>query len=183
MMPEFSRIKPGNKWLATNSTQQGKSGTVVYIGDQPEANADGWVEQADGLFYLPGRKLPAQVDLVRDHGVRGTDYVTSTGVTLTIPIAALSARKISFSSGQANDYATVFARKAFALFDKLASDTPVMADDPDLFALICEAVMQVYYVTPELLDELQWITTADVDPIVVCLMGASPKVSKPAGAR
>jgi hypothetical protein len=186
-IPEFSRLRPGDKWFACDSSQNGKRGALVVFGrpdstEMPAQGCSGWVECADGLLYLPGRKMPEQADLVRGHRVDGIDYVTSTGVTLTIPVAAASPRKLLFSSGKTGDPASDWAKRAFDLFDRLRSSERVSATDPAIIALVCDAIGHVYATTPEMLDELGWLTSADLDPILVCMMGADPKKAvQPAG--
>ena len=152
---------------------------VAFIGEQPPADSQGWIEVADGMRYLPGRALPDQLDLVRPNSVSGIDYQTSTGATITIPIASAAPRRLLFSRGLAGDHAEGWATRAFALFDKLLVKDFVSVTDPEVLSLICDAVGSVYFTTPELLDELGWITSADIDPILVCLMGQDPKKTTP----
>lgn len=182
-IPEFARLRAGNKWKSCDSNQLGGRGVVAFLGDQqPAPNSEGWYECADGLFYLPGRALPAQSDLVRPHSVNGVDYETSRGVTITIPIASSAPRKLLFSKGRAGDPSEEWANRAFALFDKLVQKEFIAVVDPQVLSLVCDAIGHVYYTTPELLDELGWITSADIDPILVCLMGQDPKKAlQPAG--
>lgn len=182
-LPAFDRLRPGSKWLAADSSQNGKRGTVVYLGDQPSGGTPGWEPCADGLFYLPGRPMPEQATLGREHRVDGIDYTTSQGVTLTIPIAAAAPRKLLFSTGKSGAPAAGFAQRAFALFDRLGAEEKVSPVSPDVLSLVADAIGHVYYVTPEMLDELGWLTSADIDPIICCLMGSDPKKAvDPAGA-
>lgn len=174
-MPCFARLKAGDKWQASNSNQNGKPGAMTWIGDAPALNATGWVECSDGLFYLPGHKMPHQSELGRPHKTEGIDYTTSTGVTITIPIATAAPRKVMFSTGKPGEAATDFARRAFRLFDRISAKESVQLFDPELLGLVSDAIGWVYYTTPEMLDELGWITSADLDPIVICLMGSDPK--------
>jgi hypothetical protein len=48
-------------------------------------------------------------------------------------------------------------------------------DSPETLQLIVDAIAHVYYLTAEMLDEYDIITSADIDPIIVCLMGVDPK--------
>lgn len=179
----FARLRAGDKWQACSSNQNGRQGALCWIGEAPPLNAIGWVDCSDGLFYLPGHRMPSQSELGRPHKVDGIDYTTSTGVTLTVPIATSSPRKVLFSAGKPGDPATDFARRAFKLFDRIEAKEKVGLYDPELLALVSDSIGFVYYTTPEMLDELGWITSADLDPIIMCLMGSDPKkAQEPAGA-
>lgn len=175
-LPAFARLRAGNKWKACNYRLNGKPGTVAFLGDEQPAHDDiGWYESAGGLWYLPGLKMPEQIELVREHRVTGIDYVTSTGATITVPVAASSPRKLLFSSARLGDPAADWAVRAFDLFDRLRSDEKVSPLEPAVLSLISDALGSVYYVTPEILDELGWITSADIDPLLICMMGTDPK--------
>lgn len=178
---EFARINPGKLWKSCASNQNGRPGAVAFIGEQPSYNSPGWTDCGDGMWYLPGRPLPAQVDLVRERKVDGIEYVTSAGVTLTIPIASAAPRQILFSAKKAGDHSGRFALNAFALFDKLQTGEIASVFDPAVIDVIMQALSEVYYLTPELLDELKWINSSDVDGILMCIMGANPKDQTPAG--
>lgn len=179
-IPQFAKLKLGPKWKAADSSQNGQRGVVAFLGDQPPAGEPGWIA-CDGVWYLPGRPMPAQIDLTRSHRVNGIDYTTSRGITLTIPIAAASPRKLLFSAKKVGEASEEFAQKAFALFDRLGAEEKISATSPDIIELVIDAIRHVYDVTPEMLDELGWITSSDLDPIIVCLMGSDPKAADPAG--
>ena len=181
-LPAFARLRPSTKWHACSSNQNGRRGTVVWMGrveDPPTTECSGWVKCSDGLWYLPGLAMPPQTDLVREHRVDGIDYATSRGVTLTIPIASAAPRKLLFSTLSIGDPATDFATRCFALFERISKDEQIPVHE--LLGVIADAIGQVYFLTPEMLDEAGWITSADVDQIVCCLMGVSQKKAQPAG--
>jgi len=186
VLPAFARLRGGDKWKTRDSTQNGKRGTIAWMGDSedcPQPGTTGWEECADGLLYLRGVKMPEQGALVRPHRVDGIDYTTAAGATITIPSAFAAPRKLLFSTAKVGDPASDWAQRAFALFDQLASKEHVSAFSTEVLSLIADAIGHVYYVTPEILDELGWITSADIDPILVCMMGLDPKKAhQPAGA-
>ena len=148
-------------------------------GDQPRNNDGTWTDCGDGLHYLYGQELPTIASLARGHRVDGCDYTTASGVLITVPIATAAPRKVLFASGKTGEPATDFALRAFELFDRLqameSGGETVLLSDPKIIKLIADALAHVYYVTPELLDELGWITTADIDPLICALMGIDQK--------
>jgi len=153
----------------------GKQGTVIWLdGDYPNLEGE-WVEAGNGLLYKRGDPMPSLATLARQHNVAGVDYTTSRGVLLTIPIASASPRKILFGAKKIDSPACKFAQDAFALFAKLEKKEFVGLDSPETLQLVVDAIAHVYYLTAEMLDEYDLITSADIDPIIVCLMGIDPK--------
>lgn len=170
----FERIKPGSRWKAAAGSVNGKNGTIIWLdGDQPSEGE--WITCPDGLLYLNGQSLPPIATLARQHNVQGVDYTTSKGCMLTIPVASAAPRRVLFGAKKTGSVDDKFALDAFALFDRLEKKDFVALDDPSIVQLVADAINHVYYMTPEMLDEYGIITTADIDPILMCLMGVDPK--------
>lgn len=185
-IPEFARVASAGPWACCDSSQCGANGALIFLvgAEQPavgHGKPEDWIDCGDGLRYLTGQPMPTQAELVRDHNVRGIDYLTSRGITLTVPVATASPRKISFASKKALGYATDFAELAFRVFDRISDEKGLSPLDPDVLKVVADAIGHVYRTTPEILDELGWITSADIDPIICCIFGSDPKASNPAG--
>lgn len=185
-IPEFARVASAGPWSCCDSSQCGANGCLIFLAgtEQPvpgHGKPDDWLTCSDGLRYLTGQALPSQTSLVREHNVKGIDYTTSQGITLTIPVALASPRMISFSSKKALGFSTDFATMAFKIYDRLTDENGLNLLDHQVLKLIADAIAHVYRVTPEILDELGWISSADIDPILCCVFGSDPKALNPAG--
>ena len=181
----WERLKPAGPWALGDAVHPTAGrGCMVWWKDakQPDAAELEWRECPDGLWYAPPLTLPDQIELARRNIPSCIDVAMSTGVTLSIPMAAASPRSIDFATGKVGKPASEFGRRAHALYDRLAGlpkDATVSAADPDVLMVLTLGVMTSYRVTPELLTDLAWFTTVDVLPTVGAIMGIDPKASEP----
>jgi hypothetical protein len=113
--------------------------------------------------------------LWRDSGPAGIDLQLSSGIYLTIPLAVYSPQVVDLFSGQITGAATPFGVEAFALFDRMAAEPSIPLTDKQVLRVIALALMARYRLTPELLQDLRWVTTADIDPILSAILGTHPK--------
>lgn len=185
-IPQFSRVLTADKWYCCNSTQDGKQGALIFSQSdpQPAPHTTGWRECFDGLMYLPPATLPGTIDLLRpERRMRFIDVLTSRGVLLSIPVASAAAREVDFSAKKFGVPSDDFGKCAYAFFDRL-SDTKAASQpklgDADTLRLVMLAVQQFYRVTEELLNDLGWISSLDIDPIISAIMGATDSKTKAA---
>ena len=186
-IPEFRRVLTAGPWYACASTQGGKSGALIFQkGDQqPPPHSDRWRECFDGLLYRPDNKRPGTADLVRDdRRMRHLDLTLASGVLISIPVASAAARAVDFGAKKFAAPSDDFGKSAYAFFDRLkeadAARQPKLGD-PDTLSLVLLAVQQFYRVTEELLNDLGWISSADIDPIISATMGISDSKTQAAG--
>lgn len=186
-IPALARLVSAGPWqTARISHPIAGEGVAATWAGMPTCNqhevetATGWRKCHDGLWYLPPSELPDQALLARERCPRGVDLDMSTGVTLTIPLAAASPRAIDLASGAIGDAVAPYAREAYALFDRIDSGEKVVTADPHVHRVVMLALQACYRVTPELLVDLAWITTDDLDPILSAVLGSHPKASSDA---
>lgn len=178
----FDRVKSAGPWLCTDGRgPDGETGALIYWDTPPENGRGTWRICPDGLHYWSPRVPPNPESLARRNCPRGIDVLMSTGVLLTIPLAVAAPRKVSLSLCTADEPASEFGVLAYRVFERLAAKEPVGVTDRDVLRLVTLALEAAYRVTPELVDDLGWITTADIDPILCAILGSDPKASNPAG--
>lgn len=154
----------------------GNGALAYWSGCAKPKHAPGkWRALPSGLHYLPPERLPTPGDLWRESGPAGIDLQLASGVCLTIPLAVHAPQVVDLFSGALAGPATEFGAEAFALFDRLAGEETVGLTDPQVLRVVSLALMARYRLTPELLSDLRWVTTADLDPILAAVMGAHPK--------
>lgn len=179
----FARLALAGPWQFRDWNHEGKPGVLAeWHGHTGGMAAYGEPRTSgDGLVYFPSREPLRQEDLAKRSAPAGIDYATTTGHVLTIPLAAAAPRFLGFGDEEPlGEPANEFAVLALRVFDRLATK-PIGFADPDLRRLVLLAVGQCYRVTAEVLSELRWITTADVEPVLLAIMGADPKASADAG--
>ena len=142
---------------------------------KPDHRPGQWRALPDGRHYLAPAVLPSPGQLWRDSGPAGIDLQLSSGLYLTIPLATHSPQVVDLFSGQITGPATAFGSEAFALFDRIAAEPGISLTDPQVLRVIALALMARYRLTPELLSDLRWITTADIDPVLSAILGTHPK--------
>lgn len=185
-VPQFARVLGAGPWALTDTVlPDGTVGAMIWWSDcdRPDPADLTWRTCPDGLRYGSPAVLPDISDLAKINAPPGIDVVLVNGMQVTIPVAMLEPRKIDFSTGKATEPATDFGRRAFAIQHRLAElpkDTGIPTTDPEVLHVIGLAFMQEYRLPPELLSDLGWITTVDVDPVLCAIMGADPKASAPA---
>ncbi|HEV8176273.1 MAG TPA: hypothetical protein VGP44_01150 [Gemmatimonadales bacterium] len=193
-IPAFARVLESGPWSSTEfNHHEAGSGALLFwtdksIGQTDLRRPEAWRKCADGLWYCRPAVLPDQSILAKRNCPQGIDVTLATGLLLTIPLATAAPRAVCFSSGSLGDPSSEFGRVADAVYDRMANGKddagkakglPLL--DPQVLRLVTLALMAAYRVTPELLDDLGWITSADIDPILCAIMGTDPKAFEPAG--
>ncbi len=172
----FKRIAPGGPWSYVAHSWNGAKGVAaVWIDANGACTLDQYLPPKpcyDGLMYFANPLPQEQMAIGRRDYIPGIEYLTSRGINLTIPLAAGAASEVLFSSLTLGDPADEFAALANSIWERKDS---VMVRDPELIRLIYLAIAQNYRVTQEMLDDLKWITSKDIDPIYCCVMGLDPK--------
>jgi hypothetical protein len=186
-IPAFRRLLPAGPWAVTAAEHpagQGGRGSLAWQlapGETPavvpDVRAWAWRACPDGLWYGSGGGLPSQASLAREAAPPGVDLVLGGGTTLTIPLAVAAPRLIDFGAGGIGEPATELGRLAYRIYDRLTAEQGIGLADPDLHRLVLLAVQASYRVTEELLTDLGWISTVDLDPIVCAIFGTHPKAS------
>ncbi len=172
----FERIKIAGPWQFFGALNEGVKGVAAIWKDNtdgacPLASLGKFRKCFDGLVYFPGT-TPKQIDIGKRDYIEGIEYTTSLGVTLTIPLAAHAAVEVSFSSLDLGGPSDEFAKMAEEIW---ANKENILIRDPRLLRLVFLAIAQNYRITQELLDDLRWLTSKDIDPIYCCIMGLDPK--------
>jgi hypothetical protein len=177
-IPQFQRILSAGPWaVGEYSAGVHGMGTVAFWAGTEVGDLDNlqWRQCADGLLYAR-RGMPKQTELAKRNTSPGIDITLSTGVYLTVPIAAAAPRKVLFGSGDLGEPVTEYAKRALALFERMSDPkNKISILDPESLMVVTLAVQAAYRVTTELLDDLGWITSADIDPILCAAMGSDPK--------
>lgn len=169
--PRFARLKQAGPWSYKPHASGGTlafwpspDGAIPKQGAFCEARAC-----ADGLNYLGPIQLPTPSQLARDVAGRPdcTKLLLTCGVTIAILPAYLEPRKV-LSTGELGDPVTVYGKLSRSVRDRLGdkAEGSVSLLDPELLALCRSAMMTCYRITDELIDDLGWLTTADIDPII-----------------
>lgn len=178
--PAFSRIMHCGKWSFAKHTHNGMKGTIAFWGiHAPPKGSLPEPQQIheDGLWYYSPETLPTQRQLAKEHRYPKYDYLTNTGYTISIPLAVGGPRLMDFTTCTLGDFADDFAQKSKELEAVILDDDAddVMIDDPRVVSLVLKAIEQTYRVTAELLSELQWVTSLDIEPIYEITRGIYPK--------
>ncbi len=185
-VPQFARVLQAGPWMLSDVIMpDGARGAMIWWSDceRPDQHALEWRTCPDGLRYGKPKNLPDLSEIAKRTIQPGIDVTLVNGMQVTVPVAMLEPRKIDFGSGQAGEPATEFGRRAFAVQARLAATEKgkgLPITDPDVLHLIGMAMMQTYRLPPELLSDLGWVTTVDVDPILCAIMGSDPKDPPPA---
>ncbi len=172
----FERLKIAGPWQFFNSFHNGAKGVAAIWkenidGACPLSSFGEGRKSFDGLIYFPG-VTPNQMDIGKRDFIDGIEYITSLGITLTIPLAAHASVEVSFSDLELGGPSDEFAKMAE---DVWSCRNDIKVRDKRLLRLIFLAIAQNYRVTQETLDDLRWLTSKDIDPIYCCIMGLDPK--------
>lgn len=134
----------------------------------------------DGLTYFRPAIMPTAMDLAK--ALRSADEIDVDlvcGVRVSILLAISAPRRLSFTSGPAiGDPLTEYGLLARDIQRRLAEapeDQPITVADVGVRRLLFLAIAQRYRVTEELLNDLGWLSTADVDPLLCAIWGSDPK--------
>ncbi len=194
-IPQAARLLDAGPWSATEfNHHEAGAGVLVTWKDQPLSTEEArkpanWRKCADGLWYCRGPVLPNQELLAKRSCPAGIDVMLASGIMLTVPLATAAPRAISFCDGTLGQPVTEFGRCADTVFDRMTNTKDATGKikglpllDTGVLRLVTLAIMAAYRVTPELLDDLQWITSSDIDSILCAIMGTDPKALEPAGS-
>lgn len=141
----------------------------------------------DGLVYYPSSEAPTKEDLIRpeQHRLPGTWVNLTSGDALYVALATATPRELVLraTGGIARGkYQNEFGHLAHDLYDPFQSDDGIAFDDPRLARILQLMLQQSYFVTEEMAEDLPWLSTADVVPILHCILGVNPKASAAAPA-
>ncbi len=178
--PGLARIALAGPWQFSAHPEGGSLATwlgsrVPRIDDLCDA-----VSCSDGLTYYRPSPLPSPMDLAKTlHSSDEIDVDLVSGVRVSILLARSSPRRLRFTGDSSiGEPLTEYGRLARVVSERLAeadADHPITTDDADVRRLLLLAIAQRYRVTEELLDDVGWISTADVDPVICAIMGSDPK--------
>ena len=175
----FARIAHCGKWNYCTHTHGGKKGVLAFwkgLAPAPSELSDG-VAHGDLVYFAPS-PMPTQEKLAKASPYPSAQITTHKGMQLSIPLAVGAPRLLSFTGNELGDFADDFPDQAarFAARAENIQDTDddIALLDQELIELIGVALQQNYRVTPELLNDLGWITSVDIIPIYRAIMGADP---------
>ena len=173
----FAHIAQCGKWNYAPHTHKGVKGVLAFWkGLAPGLNelSDG-EELECGLVYFAPDNI-TQADIAKRAPYPSIDVVTHKGFNLSIPLAVAGPRMVSFTGCELGGFADEFPEAAARLDARIESmeDEDGSDFDTDLINLVSLAMQQTYSVTPELLNDLGWITSNDLIPIYRAIVGADP---------
>lgn len=182
--PVFDKIRHLGDWsyVAHSVMIDGgrKKGVLAYWKQDkpptPENLAEPRQSFDSNLLYFAPDYITQRM-LAKEHRLPMFDYVTRSGVQLSIPLAVGGAQIVDFTNLQFGGYADEFPRLAMEIEQQFLDEekeNPTI-NDPKILRLIIKALEQCYKVTPDLLSDLQWIDSHDVEPIFNIIMGIHEK--------
>lgn len=176
----FKHIAHCGKWNYAKHKYNGQKGILAFWnGLAPGTHElDEGKELENGLIYFKPDPMPTQADLGKRSPYPSIPVTTHKGQQLSIPLAVGAPRMVSFTGHEMMEFADdfpVLAGKMESYVENLKDDEEDIAlTDQMLVNLVCKAIQQNYKVTPELLEDLRWITTGDIIPIYRAVMGCDP---------
>lgn len=136
-------------------------------------------DTADGMVYYPSKEAPDREWLIRPESSRPAgEWVKIYDGHLWIPIAFAAPRKLVLcSSGgyREGEPVSEFGQLGHEIFDPFISKEGVPFTDPRLWRLLFLALRESYWVTEEIVEDIPWLTTADITPIAMTALGLNPK--------
>ena len=183
----FDYIRKCGRWSYAQHTHDGNKGTLAFWGKGAPTRAEigVGVTLENGLVYFAPNPLPTQKELAKKSPYPAVDVMTHCGRQLSIPLAVGAPRLVSFTGYELGDFIDEFpivaARIEAALLNANDDEEHVAVIDSDILDLVFLAISQTYSVTPELLNDLKWITSLDIVPIISAVMGSDPLASGGAG--
>jgi hypothetical protein len=171
----FAHITKCGKWSYVQHTHKGVKGVLAFWkGPAPGTGELGeGVQMDNGLIYFAPDKI-SQADLAKRSPYPAINVIMHKGFNLSIPLAVAGPRSISFTGCEIGGFTDDFpeaAAKLNACVENLEDEEDL---DPQLINLAMLAIQQTYSVTPELLEDLGWITTIDLVPIFRAVIGVDP---------
>ena len=175
----FAHISHCGKWNYCAHTHNGEKGVLAFW----KGMAPGRADLSEGvvfgdLTYFAPDPLPSQKELAKASPYPSAVVTTHRGIQLSIPLAVGAPRMVSFTGNELTGFSGDFAEMAFAvnaMIDNIADeDEDIALLDDRLIELVGRSIQENYAVTPELLDDLGWITSIDIIPIYRAIMGADP---------
>jgi hypothetical protein len=177
-MPELQRILPAGPWATALWAHPSQGwGVLAWWADcaQPEPAPEQWRQCQDGLWYARAPRLATQEQLAKPNMPPAIDVQLASGRTISVPMALVAPRKLRFGAQTVGDYATEFGQLAHQLHSAILAGTDMPQTHPLILGTMLRALELAYRVTDEILDDLEWLTDADVDPIICAVMGLDPK--------
>lgn len=176
----LARLAIAGPWQFAQHPEGGCVAT--WLGSKPRAFdslGDGEACE-DGMVYYRPDPLPGAMDLAKSkHSEDEIDVDLECGVRLSILLAISAPRRLRFTGGAAigdplSEYG-LLARDVQRRLAEAPADQPLTVADAGVRRLLFLAVAQRYRVTEELLNDLGWLSTADVDPLLCAIWGSDPK--------
>lgn len=181
-MPCFARILAAGPWQVTAINHPTRGwGALAWWPGCPQPGDVSWRQSPDGLWYASPARLPTQAELARANAPRGIEVQVTCGASLTMPLATLAPRRLSLLTGAVGIPADEYGRLAYTVSNRLreAGSAGLPIVDAEVLRLLVAGLGLAYRVTAELLEDLGWITTADVDPLLCAALGHDPKACEP----
>lgn len=181
----FQAIQHCGKWSYAAHTHNGVKGVLAFWGSKIPPGRDELTDSPKkcdtGLLYFAPNPIPTQKELGKSSPYPSVDILTHSGRQLSIPLAVGAPRLVSFTGYELGDFVDDFPAAAGRIESIIQNarddDEDLQIDNKELLDLVCLALQQTYSVTPDLLNDLGWITSVDIIPIVQAVLGADPKAS------
>lgn len=197
--PSFARLRrgwpnladsPGERWQVQQHPNGGA--LVVWPGIQDastvplEALGTPRVTH-DGLVYYPSRVVPTHEDLIRpeQHRPTGTWIQLTSGQELYVALAVATPREMILRAGGGiafGKYQNEYGLLGHELWEPFWAPGGINPEDPRLARILFLAIQQSYFVTEESFEDLPWLSTRDVVPMMHAIQGVNPKASAAAPA-
>jgi hypothetical protein len=181
--PRLARLRGAGPWQFKAHSAGGCLATWrdAEIPSEDDLAAREAVTCADGLIYYRAKVPPTLADVAKD--IRSdfdTDVTLGSGLVVTIALAASAPYRVRFASVGAGPPATEYgrvAREVWRLIDEQepANAPRVTSEHPLLKRLLVLAIQQRYRVTDEALDDMDLITSEDIEPIYRAIIGSAKK--------
>jgi hypothetical protein len=179
--PAFAHIKDCGPWAYAPAQQGGTFAYHVGASNKPE-DYGAPVESINGLTFYPPKSPVNASALARPSASREDVTVVdlACGETIVILPAYLEPRKV-LTGGRVGDPVTrygLLAREVMSMLTNKEKGLPVT--HPDIIALCHAAIAQTYKATSDYVDWAGWVTTGDVDPLLVGIMSLPKDAPAPA---
>lgn len=158
-------------------------GSAVNLADFGEPR-----ETFDGMTYYPSKDEPDTDWLIRPEESRPTgEWVKTFHGELFVSLALAAPRRLILSASggyRAGASVSEFGRLGHEIYDDFVSAAGLQHGDTRLWRFLFLTLRAGYWLTEEIMEDLPWLTDADVMPILLTALGCNPKPSaaEPAGS-
>jgi hypothetical protein len=197
--PRFARLRrawpnladsPDERWQVQPHPNGGA--IVVWPGHQDSSGValetfGTTRETHDGLVYYPSLEAPTKEDLIRpeQHRPTGTWLQLTSGHELFVALAIATPREMVLRAGGGiafGKYQNEYGILGHELWEPFCGGQGIDPTDPRLARLLFLSIQQSYYVTEEMVEDLPWLSSSDIRPMVHAIQGVNPKASAAAPA-